>query len=50
MLGKEAAMFVTSGTQGNLSALLVHGRPGDEVILGKDSHIVLYEGTPITYR
>lgn len=39
MLGKEAALFVTSGTMGNLSALLTHCRRGEEVILGDHAHI-----------
>lgn len=39
MLGKEAALFVTSGTMGNLSALLTHCRRGEEVILGDQAHI-----------
>ena len=39
MLGKEAALFVTSGTQGNLTAILTHCGRGDEMILGKESHI-----------
>ena len=43
MLGKEAALLVTSGTQGNLTALLTHCRRGDEVILGKLSHTALFE-------
>ena len=43
MLGKEAALFVTSGTQGNLLALLSHCRPGDEVIVEENSHIFLNE-------
>ncbi len=42
-LGKEAAMLVTSGTQGNLAALLAHCQRGDEVILGDKSHTFLYE-------
>ena len=42
-LGKEAAVLVTSGTQGNLAALLAHCRRGDEVILGDKSHTFLYE-------
>ncbi|HID62616.1 MAG TPA: threonine aldolase, partial [Anaerolineae bacterium] len=33
-LGKEAALFVVSGTMGNLVALLTHCGRGDEVILG----------------
>lgn len=39
MLGKEAAVFVVSGTMGNLVAALTHCGRGDEVILGGDSHI-----------
>ena len=43
MLGKEAALFVPSGTMGNLLALLVHCQRGDEVIVGNKSHIYLNE-------
>ncbi len=43
MLGKEAALFVPSGTMGNLLALLVHCTRGDEVIVGGSSHIYLNE-------
>ncbi|KYD29298.1 Low-specificity L-threonine aldolase [Geobacillus sp. B4113_201601] len=43
MLGKEDALFVTSGTQGNEVAILTHCRPGDEVILEAESHIFLSE-------
>ncbi|WP_027408853.1 low-specificity L-threonine aldolase [Anoxybacteroides tepidamans] len=43
MLGKEDALFVTSGTQGNQVAILTHCRPGDEVILEAESHIFFYE-------
>jgi threonine aldolase len=43
MMGKEAALFVPSGTMGNLLALLVHCQRGDEVIVGKQSHIYLNE-------
>lgn len=43
MLGKESALFVTSGTQGNQIAVLTYGKPGDEVILEADSHIFYYE-------
>src|SRR5512138_697873 len=42
-LGKEAALFVPSGTMGNLLALLVHCQRGDEVIIGSKSHIYLNE-------
>ncbi len=43
MLGKEAALFVSSGTQGNIVSLLTHTKRGDEVILEKNAHIFLYE-------
>jgi len=43
-LGKEAGLFVASGTMGNIVALLTHGGRGDEVILGDLSHTFLYEG------
>ena len=43
ILGKEAALFVPSGTMGNLIALLVHCQRGDEVVLGHKSHIYLNE-------
>ncbi|WP_047986402.1 low-specificity L-threonine aldolase [Ornithinibacillus californiensis] len=43
LLGKEKALFVTSGTQGNQIAALTHCRPGDEVILEASSHIYMYE-------
>jgi threonine aldolase len=43
MLGKEAAIFVPSGTMGNLLALLVHCQRGDEVIVGDKSHIYMNE-------
>ena len=42
-MGKEAALFVVSGTMGNLVALLTHCRRGDEVILGDRSHTYLFE-------
>lgn len=42
-MGKEAALFVASGTQGNLAALLTHCGRGDEVILGDKSHTFVYE-------
>src|SRR4051812_46344330 len=41
--GKEAALFVTSGTMGNLTAILTHCGRGDEMILGKQSHIFVHE-------
>jgi threonine aldolase len=42
-LGKEAGLFVASGTMGNLVALLTHTEKGDEVILGEQQHILLAE-------
>jgi len=42
-MGKERALLVTSGTQGNLVCLLSHTRRGDEVILESESHIYYYE-------
>jgi threonine aldolase len=42
-MGKESAMFVPSGTMGNLCAIMAHTDRGDEVILEADSHIYYYE-------
>jgi threonine aldolase len=42
-MGKGAALFVPSGTMGNLIAVLTHCQRGDEVILEGDSHIYYYE-------
>jgi threonine aldolase len=42
-LGKQAGMFVPSGTMGNLAAMLAHCGRGDEIILGHLSHTFLYE-------
>src|SRR3954469_5409692 len=44
LAGKEAALFVPSGTMGNQLAVKCHTRPGDEVMLERESHIFLYEG------
>ena len=38
-LGKEAGMFVASGTMGNLVSTLTHAQRGDDIILGDKSHI-----------
>lgn len=43
LTGKGAALFVPSGTMGNQIAVMCHTRPGDEVVLERDSHIFLYE-------
>ncbi len=42
-MGKEAGLFVASGTMGNLVALLTHCGRGEEVILGDQAHSYLYE-------
>jgi threonine aldolase len=41
--GKEAALFVSSGTQGNLVSVLAQTRPGQELLLDADCHIFNYE-------
>ncbi len=41
--GKEAALFVASGTMSNLVAILSHCGRGDEAIVGSESHILQYE-------
>ena len=43
MLGKEAGLLVTSGTQGNQVAVLTHTRPGQEVIVEAEAHVFYYE-------
>lgn len=43
VLGKEKALFVASGTMGNLTAIMSHTRRGDEIIVGENSHIFLEE-------
>ncbi len=43
MFGKEAALFVSSGTMGNLASVLAHCQRGDEFIVGKQAHIFRYE-------
>ena len=43
LVGKEAALFVASGTMGNLVALMTHTHPGEEVILEAEAHIYYYE-------
>ncbi len=47
MVGKEAAVYVPSGTMGNVSAMMAHCGRGDEAILGDESHIYWFEsGSP----
>ncbi|XP_015875563.3 low-specificity L-threonine aldolase 1 [Ziziphus jujuba] len=49
MMGKEAALYVPSGTMGNLISVLVHcDIRGSEVILGHNSHIHIYENGGIS--
>ena len=43
LTGKEAALFVPSGTMANLVSLLTHCGRGDEIILGDQAHIFCYE-------
>ncbi|NLN48052.1 MAG: threonine aldolase, partial [Clostridiales bacterium] len=43
MVGKEASLFVPSGTMGNQLAVMSHTQRGNEVILGENSHIVVHE-------
>jgi len=44
LLGKEAALFVPSGTQSNLCAMMAHCQRGDEVLVGQMAHTYRYEG------
>ena len=44
LLGKEAAVYMPSGTMTNQVALRLHTEPGDEVILEAEAHIYYYEG------
>jgi len=44
LLGKEAAVFMPSGTMCNVSATLAHCRPGDEILAHESAHIIAREG------
>jgi threonine aldolase len=44
LLGKEAAVFMPSGTMCNVAATLVHCRPGDEILAHVSAHIIAREG------
>jgi len=44
LLGKEAALFVPSGTMANQLGLAAHAGPGTEVLVEADSHVLNYEG------
>lgn len=49
LMGKEAGLFVPSGTMGNAVAIKVHTKPGDEILLDAEAHSMLYEvGLPAT--
>ena len=39
MLGKEAALFTSSGTMSNLISVLTHTRPGNEILVGSEAHM-----------
>src|SRR5438552_2267645 len=43
VMGKEAAILVTSGTQGNLVSVLTHTQRGDEVVCTEGSHVLVNE-------
>lgn len=43
IVGKDAALFVPSGTMANQIAILCHTRPGDEVVVGRGAHCAYYE-------
>ncbi|HEV7678583.1 MAG TPA: GntG family PLP-dependent aldolase [Candidatus Dormibacteraeota bacterium] len=43
LLGKQAAMYVPSGTMGNLVSVCAQTRPGDEIVVDRESHLVVYE-------
>ena len=44
LLGKEAALFTTSGTMANQLAIRSHTEPGDEILVEANAHIYYYEG------
>lgn len=48
MFNKEAALFVPSGTMGNLVSVLTHCNRGDEIIVGDKSHTFYYEAGGIS--
>ncbi|MDD2573685.1 MAG: low-specificity L-threonine aldolase [Firmicutes bacterium] len=48
-MGKEAALFVASGTMANQVAVMTHTQRGDEIILGEKSHIYINEVGGIAY-
>ena len=44
LTGKEAALFMSSGTQSNLCGMMAHCGRGDEYIVGQNAHTYRYEG------
>jgi threonine aldolase len=48
LMGKQAGLFVASGTMGNLTAVLTHCQRGDEVMLGNKAHTFLFEAGGIS--
>src|SRR5947199_7688592 len=44
LLGKQAAVFLPSGTMCNVAAMLVHCRPGDEILAHQTAHVIAREG------
>jgi threonine aldolase len=46
ILGKEKALFMASGTMGNLVALMTHCRRGDRVVVGENAHVYISEKGP----
>jgi len=48
LLGKEAGLFVVSGTMGNQTAILTWTKPGEEIILEAESHVFYYEAGGIS--
>jgi len=50
MTGKQAAVFVPTGTMGNQAAIKAHTNPGEEIICEERAHIILYEmGMPAAF-
>src|SRR5438132_4762565 len=49
-VGKQAALFVPSGTMGNQLALRLLARPGTTVVAGRRQHVVVYENAAAGYN
>jgi threonine aldolase len=48
-VGKEAALFVPTGSMGNLLAVKCHTQPGDEIVIQRDAHILQFEMGGLTW-